>query len=142
MPGSTSFKKILIANRGEIALRIHRACKEMGINTVAVYSEADRNAMHVRLADESVCIGPNSASDSYLNIPAIISACEITNADAVHPGYGFLSENARFAEIVEAHGMAFIGPTAEHIRIMGDKITAKDTVKSCLLYTSPSPRDS
>ena len=126
MPGSTSFKKILIANRGEIALRIHRACKEMGINTVAVYSEADRNAMHVRLADESVCIGPNSASDSYLNIPAIISACEITNADAVHPGYGFLSENARFAEIVEAHGMAFIGPTAEHIRIMGDKITAKD----------------
>ena len=108
MPGSTSFKKILIANRGEIALRIHRACKEMGINTVAVYSEADREAMHVRLADESVCIGPNSAADSYLNIPAIISACEITGADAVHPGYGFLSENARFAEIVEAHNMAFI----------------------------------
>ena len=124
MPGSTTFKKILIANRGEIALRIHRACKEMGINTVAVYSEADREAMHVRLADESVCIGPNSATDSYLNIPAIISACEITDADAVHPGYGFLSENARFAEIVEAHGMAFIGPTAEHIRIMGDKISA------------------
>ena len=137
MPGSTSFKKILIANRGEIALRIHRACKEMGINTVAVYSEADRNAMHVRLADESVCIGPNSASDSYLNIPAIISACEITNADAVHPGYGFLSENARFAEIVEAHGMAFIGPTAEHIRIMGDKITAKDTVKSAGIPVVP-----
>ena len=130
MPGSTKFKKILIANRGEIALRIHRACKEMGISTVAVYSEADRDAMHVRLADESVCIGPNSAADSYLNIPAIISACEITDADAVHPGYGFLSENARFAEIVEAHGMAFIGPTADHIRIMG-----------CLLYTSPSPRD-
>ena len=109
----------------------------MGINTVAVYSEADRNAMHVRLADESVCIGPNSASDSYLNIPAIISACEITNADAVHPGYGFLSENARFAEIVEAHGMAFIGPTAEHIRIMGDKITAKDTVKSAGIPVVP-----
>ena len=109
----------------------------MGINTVAVYSEADRNAMHVRLADESVCIGPNSASDSYLNIPAIISACEITNTDAVHPGYGFLSENARFAEIVEAHGMAFIGPTAEHIRIMGDKITAKDTVKSAGIPVVP-----
>ncbi len=122
------FKKVLIANRGEIALRIHRACKEMGISTVAVHSEADKNAMHVRLADESVCIGPNSATDSYLNIPAIISACEITDADAVHPGYGFLSENARFADIVEAHGMAFIGPTAEHIRIMGDKITAKQTV--------------
>ncbi|MGB0906727.1 MAG: acetyl-CoA carboxylase biotin carboxylase subunit [Maricaulaceae bacterium] len=122
------FKKVLIANRGEIALRIHRACKEMGISTVAVHSEADRDAMHVRLADESVCIGPNSAADSYLNIPAIISACEITNADAVHPGYGFLSENARFADIIEAHDMAFIGPTAEHIRIMGDKITAKQTV--------------
>lgn len=122
------FKKVLIANRGEIALRVHRACKEMGINTVAIYSEADRAAMHVKLADESVCIGPASAADSYLNIPAIISACEITDADAVHPGYGFLSENARFAEIVEAHGMAFIGPTAEHIRIMGDKITAKQTV--------------
>ncbi len=122
------FKKVLIANRGEIALRIHRACKEMGINTVAIYSEADREAMHVKLADESVCIGPASSANSYLNIPAIISACEITDADAVHPGYGFLSENARFAEIVEAHGMAFIGPTAEHIRIMGDKITAKQTV--------------
>ncbi len=122
------FKKILIANRGEIALRVHRACKEMGIASVAVHSEADKDAMHVRLADESVCIGPNSATDSYLNIPAIISACEITDADAVHPGYGFLSENAKFAEIVEAHDMAFIGPTAEHIRIMGDKITAKQTV--------------
>ena len=122
------FRKVLIANRGEIALRIHRACKEMGIDTVAIHSEADKDAMHVRLADESVCIGPNSATDSYLNIPAIISACEITDADAVHPGYGFLSENARFAEIVEAHNMAFIGPTAEHIRIMGDKITAKQTV--------------
>lgn len=122
------FKKILIANRGEIALRVHRACKEMGIASVAVHSEADRDAMYVRLADESVCIGPNSAAESYLNIPAIISACEITDADAVHPGYGFLSENAKFAEIVEAHDMAFIGPTAEHIRIMGDKITAKQTV--------------
>ena len=122
------FRKVLIANRGEIALRIHRACKEMGIDTVAIHSEADKDAMHVRLADESVCIGPNSATDSYLNIPAIISACEITDADAVHPGYGFLSENARFAEIVEAHNMAFIGPTADHIRIMGDKITAKQTV--------------
>lgn len=137
MPGSTKFKKILIANRGEIALRIHRACKEMGINTVAVYSEADREAMHVRLADESVCIGPNSAADSYLNIPAIIAACEITNADAVHPGYGFLSENARFAEIVEAHGMEFIGPTAQHIQIMGDKITAKDTVKKAGIPVVP-----
>ena len=122
------FKKVLIANRGEIALRVHRACKEMGIASVAIHSEADKDAMHVRLADESVCIGPNSATDSYLNIPAIISACEITDADAVHPGYGFLSENAKFAEIVEAHDMAFIGPTAEHIRIMGDKITAKQTV--------------
>jgi acetyl-CoA carboxylase biotin carboxylase subunit len=122
------FEKILIANRGEIALRVHRACKEMGISTVAIHSEADREAMHVRLADESVCIGPASASDSYLNIPAIISACELTDVDAVHPGYGFLSENARFADIVEAHDMAFIGPTADHIRIMGDKITAKQTV--------------
>ncbi len=122
------FKKILIANRGEIALRVHRACKEMGIATVAVHSEADRDAMHVRLADESVCIGPANVTESYLNIPAIIAACEVTDADAVHPGYGFLSENARFAEIVEAHGMAFIGPTADHIRIMGDKITAKQTV--------------
>ena len=122
------FKKVLIANRGEIALRVHRACKEMGISTVAIHSEADRDAMHVRLADESVCIGPPSATESYLNIPAIISACEVTDADAVHPGYGFLSENAKFAEIVEAHDMAFIGPTAEHIRIMGDKITAKQTV--------------
>ncbi len=137
MSRADTFKKVLIANRGEIALRIHRACKEMGISTVAVYSEADRDAMHVRLADESVCIGPNSATDSYLNIPAIISACEITDADAVHPGYGFLSENARFAEIVEAHDMAFIGPTAEHIRIMGDKITAKDTVKAAGIPVVP-----
>ena len=120
--------KVLIANRGEIALRIHRACKEMGIATVAVHSTADRDAMHVRLADESVCIGPASAAESYLNIPAIISACELTGADAVHPGYGFLSENAKFARIVEAHGLTFIGPTPEHIEIMGDKITAKATV--------------
>lgn len=131
------FKKILIANRGEIALRVHRACKEMGINTVAIHSEADREAMHVKLADESVCIGPASATDSYLNIPAIISACEIADVDAVHPGYGFLSENARFAEIVEAHGMAFIGPTAEHIRIMGDKITAKQTVANAGIPVVP-----
>jgi acetyl-CoA carboxylase biotin carboxylase subunit len=120
--------KVLIANRGEIALRIHRACKEMGLSSVAIHSTADKDAMHVRLADESVCVGPPSSTDSYLNIPAIIAACEITGADAVHPGYGFLSENARFAEIVEAHGLTFIGPTAEHIRIMGDKITAKATV--------------
>lgn len=123
------FEKVLIANRGEIALRIHRACHEMGIKTVAVHSTADEDAMHVRLADESVCIGPPSSRDSYLNIPAIISAAEITGADAIHPGYGFLSENAQFAEIVEKHGMAFIGPSAEHIRVMGDKIAAKDAVK-------------
>jgi acetyl-CoA carboxylase biotin carboxylase subunit len=124
------FEKILIANRGEIALRIQRACKELGIATVAVHSTADADAMHVRLADESVCIGPPPARDSYLNIPALLTACEITNCDAVHPGYGFLSENARFAEILEEHGIAFIGPTPEHIRIMGDKIQAKETAKS------------
>ncbi len=123
------FDKILIANRGEIALRIQRACKELGIATVAVHSTADADAMHVRLADESVCIGPPAARDSYLNIPAIITACEITGADAVHPGYGFLSENARFAEILEEHKLTFIGPTSEHIRIMGDKIAAKETAK-------------
>jgi acetyl-CoA carboxylase biotin carboxylase subunit len=123
------FEKVLIANRGEIALRVHRACQEMGISTVAIHSTADENAMHVRLADESVCIGPPSATDSYLNIPAIISACEITGADAVHPGYGFLSENARFADILDEHGITFIGPSAEHIRLMGDKIAAKTTVK-------------
>ncbi len=125
--GRCMFEKILIANRGEIALRVLRACKELGIATVAVHSTADENAMHVRLADESVCIGPPPASESYLNIPAIIAACEITGADAVHPGYGFLSENARFAEILEEHGITFIGPTPEHIRIMGDKVTAKKT---------------
>jgi len=122
------FNKVLIANRGEIALRIHRACKELGIATVAVHSTADENAMHVRLADESVCVGPPAPKDSYLNIPAIISAAEITGADAIHPGYGFLSENARFAEIVNAHDIVFIGPTAEHIRVMGDKIAAKEAV--------------
>ncbi len=121
------FSKVLIANRGEIALRVLRACKELGIFTVAVHSTADADAMHVKLADESVCIGPPPASESYLNIPRIVSACEITGADAVHPGYGFLSENARFADILNAHGIAFIGPSAEHIRIMGDKIQAKET---------------
>src|SRR6516165_9124113 len=121
------FDKILIANRGEIALRVMRAAKELGIATVAVYSTADRDAMHVKLADESVCIGPPPARDSYLNIPAIVAACEITGADAVHPGYGFLSENARFADILEEHGIAFIGPKADHIRLMGDKIEAKRT---------------
>jgi acetyl-CoA carboxylase, biotin carboxylase subunit len=123
------FDKILIANRGEIALRVLRACKELGIHTVAVHSTADADAMHVRFADESVCIGPPPAKDSYLNVPAILSACEITGADAVHPGYGFLSENARFAEILNDHGLHFIGPKAEHIRIMGDKIEAKRTAK-------------
>ncbi len=122
------FNKVLIANRGEIALRIHRACKEIGISTVAVHSTADANALHVRLADESVCLGPPAPKDSYLNIPAIISAAEITGADAIHPGYGFLSENARFAEIVKAHGITFIGPDPEHIKVMGDKIAAKETV--------------
>ena len=121
------FDKILIANRGEIALRVMRAAKELGISTVAVYSTADKEAMHVKLADESVCIGPPPARDSYLNIPALMAACEITGADAVHPGYGFLSENARFAEILTEHGLVFIGPKAEHIRLMGDKIEAKRT---------------
>ena len=120
-------KKLLIANRGEIALRIHRACHEMGIKTVAVHSTADADAMHVRLADEAICIGPPAAAESYLNIPNIISAAEISGADAIHPGYGFLSENARFAEIVELHGIIFVGPKPEHIRTMGDKIEAKRT---------------
>src|ERR1700683_4000595 len=119
------FDKILIANRGEIALRILRACKELGIPTVAVHSTADANAMHVRLADESVCIGPPPAIDSYLNIPALLAACEIPGADAVHPGYGFLAENARFAEILAEHNVHFIGPRPEQIRLMGDKIAAK-----------------
>ena len=119
------FDKILIANRGEIALRVERACKELGVATVAVHSTADADAMHVRLADESVCIGAPPAKDSYLNIPAIVAACEITGADAVHPGYGFLAENARFAEILEEHEITFIGPSAEHVKLMGDKIQAK-----------------
>ena len=131
------FDKILIANRGEIALRIHRACKEMGISTVAVHSEADSGAMWVRLADESVCIGPAPAAKSYLNIPSIIAAAEITGAQAIHPGYGFLSENARFAEIVGAHGFTFIGPKPEHIKLMGDKITAKQAVKDAGIPVVP-----
>jgi acetyl-CoA carboxylase, biotin carboxylase subunit len=124
------FQKILIANRGEIALRIQRACRELGIPTVAVHSTADADAMHVRLADESVCIGPPAARDSYLNVAAILSAASITGADAIHPGYGFLSENAGFAEMVEAHGVTFIGPSPAHIRMMGDKITAKAAMAS------------
>ncbi|AKS45734.1 biotin carboxylase /acetyl-CoA carboxylase carboxyltransferase subunit alpha [Octadecabacter temperatus] len=124
------FDKILIANRGEIALRVIRACREMGIKSVAVHSTADADAMHVRMADESVCIGPAPSPQSYLSFPALISACEITGAQAIHPGYGFLSENAQFVQIVEDHGLTFIGPTAEHIRTMGDKITAKDTMKA------------
>ena len=131
------FEKVLIANRGEIALRVIRACKEMGISTVAIHSTADSDAMHVRLADESVCVGPPAAAQSYLNIPAIIAACEITGAEAIHPGYGFLSENAKFADIIAAHGLTFIGPTAEHIRMMGDKITAKQTVKELGIPTVP-----
>ena len=123
------FEKVLIANRGEIALRIHRACREMGIRTVAVHSTADAGAMHVRLADEAVCIGPPSAAESYLNIPAVLSAAEVTDSDAIHPGYGFLSENARFAAMVEEHGRTFIGPTSEHIALMGDKIAAKETMR-------------
>jgi acetyl-CoA carboxylase biotin carboxylase subunit len=131
------FDKILIANRGEIALRVLRACKELGIATVAVHSTADEDAMHVRLADESVCIGPPPAKDSYLNVPAILAACEITGADAVHPGYGFLSENARFAEILADHNVHFIGPRPEHIRLMGDKIAAKRAARQLGMPTVP-----
>ena len=123
------FDKVLIANRGEIAVRIHRACQELGIKTVSVHSTADTDAMHARLSDESVCIGPASVRDSYLNIPSIIAAAEIANADAIHPGYGFLSENANFASIVEEHGFTFIGPTPEHIGMMGDKVRAKETMQ-------------
>jgi acetyl-CoA carboxylase biotin carboxylase subunit len=136
------FEKILIANRGEIALRVLRACRELGIATVAVHSTADEDAMHVRLADESVCIGPPPARDSYLSIPAIVAACEITGAEAVHPGYGFLSENAKFAEILTEHGITFIGPSAEHIRIMGDKIEAKRTAVSLGLPVVPGSEGS
>ena len=134
------FEKVLIANRGEVALRIHRACREMGIRTVAVHSEADADAMHVRLADEAVCIGPARSADSYLNKPAIISAAVITGADAIHPGFGFLSENADFAEMVEKHGITFIGPTVEQMRLMGDKITARKAAKEAgLPITVGSP---
>ena len=134
------FEKVLIANRGEVALRIHRACREMGIHTVAVHSEADANAMHVRLADEAVCIGPARSAESYLNKPAIISAAVITGADAIHPGFGFLSENADFAEMVEKHGITFIGPTVEQMRLMGDKITARKAAKEAgLPITEGSP---
>ncbi len=131
------FEKVLIANRGEIALRIHRACREMGIRTVAVHSTVDADAMHVRLADESVCIGPPPARDSYLNIPAIVSAATLTNVDAIHPGYGFLSENATFAQIVAEHGFTFIGPHADHIQLMGDKIAAKEAVAKAGVATVP-----
>src|SRR6516162_131587 len=131
------FDKILIANRAEIALRILRACKELGIPTVAVHSTADADAMHVRLADESVCIGPPAAKDSYLNIPALLAACEITGADAVHPGYGFLAENARFAEILTEHNIHFIGPKPAHIRLMGDKIEAKRAALELGIPTVP-----
>jgi acetyl-CoA carboxylase biotin carboxylase subunit len=135
------FDKVLIANRGEIALRIHRACREMGIKTVAVHSTADDHAMHVRLADESVCIGPPPARDSYLNMPAIVSAAIITGADAIHPGYGFLSENAKFAEIVEEHGLTFIGPSPDHIRMMGDKVAAKKAMRSLNVPCVPGTED-
>jgi acetyl-CoA carboxylase biotin carboxylase subunit len=131
------FKKILIANRGEIALRIIRACREMGIQSVVVHSTADANAMAVRLADESVCIGPPAARDSYLNIPSILSAATVTGAEAIHPGYGFLSENAQFARMVEEHGFTFIGPKPEHIDMMGDKVMAKKTVKALGLPVVP-----
>ncbi|MFD2235577.1 acetyl-CoA carboxylase biotin carboxylase subunit [Phaeospirillum tilakii] len=131
------FEKVLIANRGEIALRIHRACREMGIRTVAVHSTADTDAMHVRLADEAVCIGPPQAKESYLNKAAILSAATITGADAIHPGYGFLSENADFAQMVEEHGLVFIGPSPDHIRMMGDKITAKQAAKAAGLPVVP-----
>jgi len=134
------FDKVLIANRGEIALRIHRACREMGLQTVAVHSIADANAMHVRLADESVCIGPPPARDSYLNVPAILSAAAITGADAIHPGLGFLAENAEFAATVEEHGFAFIGPSPEHIRLMGNKVSAKETARRLGIPTVPGSR--
>ena len=131
------FSKILIANRGEIALRIIRACKELGIRTVAIYSEADKESLHVRLADEAVCVGPATPSASYLNIPAIISAAEITDVDAIHPGYGFLSENAHFAEICESCQITFIGPSPQNIRLLGDKMTAKETMQKAGLPITP-----
>src|SRR6202789_1167650 len=131
------FEKVLIANRGEIALRIHRACREMGIHTVAVHSTADADAMHVRLADESVCIGPPSSKDSYLNIPAILTAASITGADAIHPGIGFMSENANFAEMVEQHGFVLIAPTPNNLPIMAHRVTAKKTAKELGLPVVP-----
>src|SRR5215203_1895704 len=131
------FKKILIANRGEIALRIQRACRELGIKSVVVYSEADRDAKYVKLADEAVCIGPASSAQSYLNMPAIISTAEVTDAEAIHPGYGFLSENADFAERVEQSGFTFIGPRAETIRLMGDKVSAKNAMKKAGIPVVP-----
>src|SRR6201982_2740213 len=131
------FRKILIANRGEIALRILSACRELGVKTVAVYSEADRNSLHVRFADEAICIGPPRSSESYLNIPQVISAAEIANVDAIHPGYGFLSENANFAEVCEASHITFIGPTAEVIEMMGEKDRARREVKTAGLPTVP-----
>ncbi len=131
------FKKILVANRGEIALRIQRACREMGVKAVMVYSEADRDAKYVKLADEAVCIGPASSTHSYLNMPAIISAAEVTDAEAIHPGYGFLSENANFAERVENSGFVFIGPTATSIRLMGDKVSAKQAMVKAGVPTVP-----
>ena len=130
------FKKILIANRGEIALRIIRTCKEMGIKTVAVYSTADKESLHVRFADEAVCIGPPASKLSYLNIPSIISAAELTNVDAIHPGYGFLSENAEFSRICEDYNIKFIGATADQINLMGDKATAKETMKKVYPHKS------
>src|SRR5690554_8233218 len=135
-------EKVLIANRGEIALRVLRACRELGIRTVAVYSKADRDLMHVRLADEAVCIGPAPSSQSYLNIPSIISAAEVTDADAIHPGYGFLAENADFAEIVERSGFTFIGPRAETIRLMGNKVSAIEAMKKAGIPTVPGDRKS
>ena len=150
------FKKVLIANRGEIAVRIIRACRELGVRTVAVFSEADRDALHAKIADEAICIGPASTAESYLNIKAILAACELTGADALHPGFGFLSENANFARMCARCGVTFIGPSPEAMLLMGDKATAKQTMRdanvpvvpgsdgligSCLLYTSPSPRD-
>lgn len=134
-------QKVLIANRGEIALRIHRACKELNLQTVAIHSTADHDAMHVRLADESVCVGPPSASESYLNKKSILAAAELTNADAIHPGYGFLSENSEFAAMVEDHDLVFIGPTSDHIALMGDKITAKKTVKELGLPVVPGTEE-
>ena len=135
------FKKVLIANRGEIALRILRACRELEIKTVAIHSEADEAAMHVRMADESVCVGPASAQSSYLNIPAIITAATISNVDAIHPGYGFLSENKRFAEIIEEHDIKFIGPKSEHIEMMGNKIAAKKIMEENKVPTVPGLND-